>query len=42
MFQTEAKEVLGVLKEIPSKTTLHIKRSLLDEIVIKIKKEFDL
>jgi len=40
--QTEAKEVLGVLKEIPSKTTLHIKRSLLDEIVIKIKKEFDL
>ena len=40
--QMEAKEVLDVLKEIPSKTTLHIKRSLLDEIVIKIEKEFAL
>ncbi len=40
--QMEAKEVLDVLKEIPTKSTLHIKRSLLDEIVIKIKKEFDL
>ncbi len=40
--QMEAKEVLSLLKEIPSKTTLFIKRSLLDEIVIKIKKEFDL
>jgi predicted nucleic acid-binding protein len=40
--QMEVKEVLDVLKEIPSKTTLHIKRSLLDEIVMKIKKEFNL
>jgi predicted nucleic acid-binding protein len=40
--QMEAREVLSLLKQIPSKTTLFIKRSLLDEIVIKIKKEFDL
>jgi predicted nucleic acid-binding protein len=40
--QIEANEVLDVLKEIPSKTNLHIKRSLLDEIVMKIKKEFNL
>lgn len=40
--QMEAKEVLDVLKEIPFKTTLHIKHSLLDEIVMKIKREFNL
>ena len=40
--QMEAKEVLSLLKEIPSKTTLFIKRSLLDEITLKIKKEFNL
>lgn len=40
--QMKAKEVLDVLKEIPSKTTLHIKRSLLDEIILKIRNEFNL
>jgi predicted nucleic acid-binding protein len=40
--QMEAREVLSLLKQIPSKTTLFIKRSLLDEITLKIKKEFNL
>jgi hypothetical protein len=33
-------EVLRILKEVPSQTTLYIKLSLLDEIILKIKKEF--
>ncbi len=40
--QMEPGEVLRVLEEAPSKTTLYIKRSLLDEIALKIKKEFNL
>jgi predicted nucleic acid-binding protein len=35
-------EVLQILKEVPLKTTLYIKNSLLDEIVQKIKGEFNL
>ncbi len=38
----EADEVLGILQKIPSKGTLLIKPSLLDEIIQKIKKEFNL
>jgi predicted nucleic acid-binding protein len=35
-------EVLRILEETPSKTTLYIKHSLLDEIVLKIRKEFNI
>ena len=35
-------EVLRVLSELPQKSTLHIKHSLLDEIISKIKHEFGL
>jgi predicted nucleic acid-binding protein len=35
-------EVLYALKEIPHRSTLYIKQSLLDEIVLKIKSELDL
>ena len=35
-------EILRVLTEIPLKTTLHIKSSLLDEVILKIKSEFQL
>ena len=38
----EPGEVLRILEEAPSKTTLYIKHSLLDEIVLKIRKEFNL
>ena len=40
--QMEPGEVLRILGETPSKTTLYIKHSLLDEIVLQIKKEFNL
>jgi predicted nucleic acid-binding protein len=40
--QVEPGEVLRILEEAASKTTLYIKHSLLDEIVLKIKKEFNL
>ena len=40
--QMEPGEVLRILEEAPSKTTLYIKHSLLDEIVLKIRKEFNL
>jgi predicted nucleic acid-binding protein len=40
--QMEPGEVLHILEEAPSKTTLYIKYSLLDEIVLKIRKEFNL
>ena len=40
--QMEAEEVLRILEEVPSQTTLYIKPSLLDEIILKIKKEFNL
>jgi len=40
--QIELGEVLRILREIPSKTTLYIKHSLLDEIILKIEQEFNL
>lgn len=40
--QMEVEEVLRILKEVPSQTTLYIKPSLLDDIILKIKKEFNL
>ncbi|MGA2463635.1 MAG: DNA-binding protein [Thermodesulfobacteriota bacterium] len=40
--QMEPGEVLRILKEVPSRTTLYIKPSLLDEIILKIRKEFNL
>jgi len=40
--QMEPGEVLRILGEAPSKTTLYMKHSLLDEIVLRIKKEFNL
>ena len=36
------KEVLDILKEMPLKTTLYIRLSLLQEIQLKIKNEFNL
>jgi predicted nucleic acid-binding protein len=38
----EPQEVIHVLADIPAKSTLHIKRSLLNEITSRIKKEFNL
>jgi predicted nucleic acid-binding protein len=35
-------EVLRVLSELPQKSTLYIKHSLLEEIILKIKREFGL
>ena len=40
--QMEPGEVLQILKQVPLKTTLYIKNSLLDEIIQKIKGEFNL
>lgn len=40
--QMEPGEVLRILKEVRSRTTLYIKLSLLDEIILKIRKEFNL
>jgi len=40
--QTEPEEALRVLQGIPSQSTLYIKTSLLDEIILKIKKEYNL
>ena len=40
--QMEPGEVLRILKEVPSQSTLYIKLSLLDEIILKIKKEYNL
>jgi predicted nucleic acid-binding protein len=35
-------EVLRVLSELPQKSTLYIKHSLLEEIILKVKHDFDL
>jgi predicted nucleic acid-binding protein len=35
-------EVIGTLKRIPLKSTLHIKASLLKEVISSVKQEFDL
>jgi len=40
--QNEPEEVLKILSNLPIKSTLHIKASLLNKIIIKIKNEFDL
>jgi len=40
--QKSPKEVLDILKNIPNKTTLYIRHSLLKEIQLKIKNEFNL
>lgn len=40
--QMEPLQVLNLLSEIPTKSTLHIKRSLLEEIRTKIKNKFSL
>lgn len=40
--QMSPKEVLGVLTEVPLKTTLYIRHSLLEEILFRIKSEFNL
>jgi predicted nucleic acid-binding protein len=40
--QNKPKEVLNILSNLPIKSTLHIKPSLLNKIIIKIKNEFDL
>ena len=36
------KEVLDILNRIPSKSSLYIKPSLLKEVILSIKKEFDI
>ena len=40
--QMRIEEVLNILKELPLKSTLYIKPSLLEEITFKIKEEFKL
>jgi predicted nucleic acid-binding protein len=40
--QMSPKEVLDVLTELPLKTTLYIRHSLLQEILLRIKNEFNL
>lgn len=40
--QMKPKEVLDILKQIPARSSLHIKPSLLEEIMLKIRKEFGL
>ena len=40
--QMSPKEVLGILKDIPLKSTLYIRHSLLQEIQLKIKSEFNI
>jgi predicted nucleic acid-binding protein len=39
--QMEVEEVLRILEEMPTKTTLYIKQSLIDEMILKIEKEFN-
>lgn len=36
----QPEQVLQILTEIPTKSSLHIRHSLLEEIIVKIKKEF--
>jgi len=38
--QMKPEQVLRILTDIPLKTTLHIKASLLEEVILKIKNEF--
>jgi predicted nucleic acid-binding protein len=40
--QKSPKEILEILKNIPNKTTLYVRHSLLQEIHLKIKSEFNL
>ncbi len=40
--QRKPEEVVSILTEIPSKSTLYIKPSLLEEIILMIKSEFNL
>ena len=40
--QKSPKEVLGILEDIPLRSTLYIKLSLLEEIQLKIRNEFNL
>ena len=40
--QMSPKEVLDVLTKVPLKTTLYIRHSLLEEILLRIKNEFNL
>jgi len=37
----EAEEVIGTLKRIPLKVTLHIKPSLLKEVISRVEREFE-
>jgi len=39
-LKKKPEEVIQILSEIPLKSTLHIKPSLLDEILRRIEKEF--
>lgn len=40
--QMGAEEVLRILNEVPSQSTLYIKPSLLDDVILRVKKEFNL
>lgn len=40
--EMEFAQVLGLLQEIPSKSSLHVKRPLLEEIIVRIRSEFSL
>jgi predicted nucleic acid-binding protein len=39
--QMKVQEALQILKQIPTRTTLFIKQSLLDEVILKIEKELN-
>ena len=38
--QMKPEEVISIIKKIPIKSTLHIKPSLIEEVIFRIKKEF--
>lgn len=40
--QMQAEEILHIIKNIPERTTLYIRPSLLNEVILKVKQEFNL
>lgn len=38
--QMKSEEVISVIEKIPQKSSLHIKPSLIEEVILKIKKEY--
>lgn len=40
--QMKPEEVISIIKKIPIKSSLHIKLSLIEEVIFRIKKDFDI